>query len=178
MHIVIDDPNGENYEGSLVDDLTAKILMGKDVVVLPIAEHLLLRTGIGGFFKRAWGSGIPMSSHAPSSIAPMTIFVDTEIDTINWAIRIVPDVDMPNVKEFNGLLRLMIDSSQPNGGSISHVREHFALNDLGAPDARGGWTLRGSYVVKAYGAGFMGLSVYGTAPGLRVLWSAITASRS
>ena len=46
------------------------------------------------------------------------------------------------------------------------------LSQLGPADARGGWVIGGAHRLTVQRDGFMSLCIYGTAPGLRLVWAA------
>lgn len=179
MYIVVDDPRGEWNEGSLVEESRARVLTSEGVALLPVDSQLFRYSGVGGYARRAWGSGISLSNQHPRLLVPMTLFVDQTVRNLNWLVRLIPDAEMPGIRRFNGILRLMQDSSQAHSavGGLGAATQSFDLSEIGAPDAQGGWTLRGTYDLAPHAAGHMGIALYGTAPGLRVVWSAISASR-
>lgn len=180
MFIVVDDPSGNWWEGSLVEDeARMRVLEGEGISLLPVMPMLMRQSGVGGFFKRAWGSGIDLSNQNPQVIAPMILYVDPLVTTINWLVRLMPDPKIQGIRKFNGILRLMHDPGQPHApiGGLSGARTKVELTELPAPDARGGWTIRGEYDIRPHAAGHIGLAIFGTAPGLRVIWSAVSASR-
>lgn len=75
--IVVWDPKGDYWEGSLVDDATARIVQTRGGAVLPTTPEHFKRSGCGGFFKRAWGAGWPLDYAAPKLCCPMVLFVDS-----------------------------------------------------------------------------------------------------
>ncbi len=176
-YVVLEDPNGTYWPGALIESERRANMLRSDGVVLLQCEPLLFsRSGVGGFYKRAWGSGIPLSNLQPKMIVPMTIFVSREFQQLHWCVRLVKDDELKHIEQFNGLLRLSADNSQPGAhvSGLGQPKKAIALDDLGAPDANNGWTVFGMNEVRPDADGLMGLSFYGMAPGLRLVWAAIS----
>lgn len=186
-HVVIFDPNGNFWPGALVGGRRVSSLHGEGVRTLPVETSLFTRSGIGGFFMRSWGAGVRLNNPQPKMIVPMTVYVDAACNELHWMVRLMPDLtdhpaDVPFEvpKRFNGLIRLSQDSQQP-GTTVQGLgpsKGDIPLDDLGPLDEHGGWTVQGRSQLSPTGEGYMGVSFYGTAPGLTMVWAAITACRS
>ncbi len=175
--IVIEDPADEFWEGAVVVPSQANVVESRGGVVLPCDPRLFRLSGIGGFHRRAWGSGVPLGTSIPKMHCPMTIYVAAELHSLHWAARLVPDFDRRVEPPYTGQLRIAADTGQPYAisggvGSIDDGRQHLAR--LGEPDERGGWTIRGRGSLQASNDGFVGIALYGMAMGLRVVWSAVS----
>lgn len=183
-YIVIEDPENQYYEGSLVDPQTAIQLKARGVAVLPCEPNLFKLSGAGGYFKRAWGAGWPLDSMHPKMSAQTALFCDTQHRALHWAARLAPTSD--EVRELIGTpngpvgtLRLAADTSQrtPNHAKLLPNGVAVDVRNLGKPDARGGWVVRGKATVSVMTEGVFGFALYGNAPGLRVLWCAVTTTQ-
>lgn len=179
-HVVVYDPTGEWWEGALVDQQRAIALEGRGVVLLPVSAEQVRASGVGGWSKRSWGAGIPTTGSVPRMIAPLSLFVVPHLRRLSWVARLVRDttVEMPESGPI-GLLRIVSDTSQPmaQAASISSSeRSNVDVSKLGEADENGGWFVRGDAAVHASQLGHAGLSVYGTALGLRLAWAAVSLS--
>ncbi len=185
--IVVWDPAGEYWEGSLVDDKVAAALVPRGVVLLPVQGDLLVRSGIGGFCKRAWGAGWPLNYIAPRMCCPLTIFIpaaiaaDSPPRTLHWAIRLVPEVGhVAAAKEgarfTQGVIRIVADTSQAMArtSAIATQDPPHDGSKLGKLDEHGGWALMGCGRIHPQSDGYYGFGIYGTMPGVRVAWAALS----
>jgi hypothetical protein len=175
-YVVVWDPAGTYWEGALVDAQKARVLSAAPhhVVLLPVIPDLFMASSVGGFSKRAWGAGVPLSTHAPRFVAPLTLFMDPKIRGMVWRARLVPDLGERPAR-YVGILRFAADTGQrmPNKAMYRELTDHpVALEKLGEPDADGGWTVGGEGVATAPSEGHYGFSIYAAAPGLRVVWVA------
>lgn len=186
-HIVIDDPEGEYWEGAVVDRARAGMLRGRGVIMLPYEPRLAKMSAVGGYFRRGWGAGIPLDQ-GPKFHSPMILLVLQALPRVHWCARLIPDprekmFPREHVKETMGRsdskLRLGLDSSQGysnSGGGVSPIGVMVAqIKDLPVePDAQGGWTVYGECRLSVPRDGFAEFALYGVAPGFAVSWSAIT----
>ncbi len=176
-NIVVWDPTGEFWEGSLIDSARARQLVQRGVAVLPCVPEMFHASGVGGYAKRAWGAGWPLDSAVPRLIAPLTLFCDRSMKGIHWAIRLVTSPEyaerVRGGDRFSGMIRFAADRSQqtPFFTGVSGEKGVLA-EEIGPPDEQNGWTLQSSGVVNVPQNGHYGFGVYGTAPGLRVAWVA------
>jgi hypothetical protein len=186
-YIVVHDPEGEFWEGSLIDADRANQLQGRGAAVLPVMPELFKLSGVAGFSKRAWGAGWPLDYSAPRMCCPLTLYMPSAGDPITrerssnvvyWLARLVADPALDERVEagdkFEGTLRFTPDSGQVSSLHAGYTSKGTAVSirELGRRDARGGWTVAGSGVVTPGAAGFYGFALYGTAPGFRVVWVA------
>jgi len=175
--IVVYDPADEYWEGSLVEDNRAAQLEARGVVLLPVEASLFKLSGVGAYHRRAWGAGYPLSNATPRMNCPLTIFVVPECHSLHWVARLVPDPHL--AVDPTGTLRIVIDSDQPGGslGGFSMVDPGVDCSKLGPPDNDGGWQIGGKACIYPSHAGHAGLALYGSAPGLRVAWAAVSLAR-
>jgi hypothetical protein len=182
--IVVYDPKGEWWEGSLVDQTRAQSLQSRNVVVLPVVPDLFKRSGVGGYHKRAWGSGWSLDSSMPRTVSPMTIYCSKDLSAIHWAARILPEPGFLDILQgneekpalLNGFIRVVSDGSQAIAAKVGLLAETYVdVRDLKKDQlVDGAFLLRGKAKVTVPGDGHYGFALYGYAPGLRVLWSAVS----
>lgn len=179
--IVVEDPESRYYEGSLVSPQKAAQLVTRGVTLLPVAPELFALSGVGGYMRRAWGAGWPLDSNVPMMTSKLALYCDKEHTALHWCARLVVSEEQEkrnDGKAMQGILRIASDSSQrnPQGSKLSGVGAPIDISKLGAPDARGGWTIAGEAVMSTPGEGHYGFALYGMAPGLRVLWAAVSCT--
>jgi hypothetical protein len=184
FNIVVWDPSGEYWEGSLVDGDRARQLSLRGVVVLPVVPEFFQHSGVGGYARRAWGAGWPLDSGYPKLVAPLTLYCMKTTKGIHWAIRLVTDSELAvrarSGESFAGVLRFSADRSQhtPFYAGITDDSKPRLVNDLGPPDAHDGWTILGSGNIMVPQEGHYGFGVYAMAPGLRVAWVAASVTET
>ncbi len=180
-YIVVEDPENQYFEGSLVEAQRAEQLQQRGVAVLPVVPDLFKKSGAGGFFKRAWGSGWPLDALYPKMTAQMALFCDPIYKQMNWRARLVasPEFLAMDPVSRQGQLQLVADTSQrtPFNASCVPIDRPVVIRELGAPDARGGWVIGGRATIAVQTEGHYGFSLYGHAPGLRVLWAAVSVTQ-
>lgn len=182
MHVVIWDPTGEYWEGSLVDDRMERVLVERGVVALPVDQESMRRNGVGGYAKRSWGAGWPLDFASPRLSCPLTVFVREGASRVDWALRLVPDERVAGAaKEGNaqlqGTLRIVGDPGQDHArvATLSLSEQPIDGAAMRRPlDADGGWTFRGGGGVRPGSDGFYGFGLYGLMPGARAAWAALS----
>ena len=70
--VVVDDPSGQYWEGALVKGREGHILRSRGVIVLPVDPRMFRFSGIGGYMKRSWGAGFPLTNVVPALNCPLT----------------------------------------------------------------------------------------------------------
>jgi hypothetical protein len=177
-NIVVWDPKGEYWEGSLVDEARARQLSLRDAVVLPTNAALHAVSGVGGYAKRAWGSGWPLDFAAPKNFCPLTLFVPAgDGTTLYWAARLMPM--SPGARPLDGSIRIAADSTQHNPYRLGLIQDgvHKAsveTRELKDVDAQGGWCVGGRVKARAPMEAHYPLSLHGAMPGARVVWVAVS----
>lgn len=186
-HVVIEDPQDEYWEGALVDGARAHILKARGAVVLPIEPANLHKSAVGGYYRRAWGSGWPLAESLPAMHCPIVLYAAPAYvmgaGRLNAALRLVPAPELVGrVREgarLSGAIRLAAWSGQPSAHSAGFQPAEDTCLDvgtLGPMDDRDGWThyMGGNLHVPA--DGFFSCALYGAAAGLRVVWIAVSQS--
>lgn len=175
--IVIWDPSGKLPEGAFVAGERSMSLLDatEGVVALPVDPDLIDANAVGGWFKRAWGTGWRFERMVGQRGCPMMIRVKpVEPLYLYWVARVMHD-ERQNVVP-HGILRLTADGTQGGiSGGISGPG--YDLQNLGKPDRWGGWTIGGRSQFSTTTEGFLGMSLYGAAQGIAVPWTAVSLSR-
>ncbi len=159
------------------------MLEARGLVALPVDPELFLVSGVGGFYKRSYGSGWPLNASTPRFLCPALLYVTREHHKLSWAMRLVRDGAADAREQYVGLLRLTRDTAQIAGlaggfsGNDPQNKNLVDVSKLGAPDDEDGWTVRGDGTLMSSGEGLLALSVYGNAPGLAVQWLAVAVAR-
>lgn len=182
-HVVVWDPEGKFWEGSLVDHPVAVQIRGRGGVALPADPSLFQVAGNGGFFKRAWGAGWPCDHSTPRHFCPLSVYLSKESKIVHWAARLVPDEKFAEAAtkgpDSPGTISLMAMPSRGNTmqAPLTPRTNAKRLADLGPADANGGWTIEGNAFANVLLEGNHGFSLYGAGSGVRVAWAAISAVR-
>lgn len=185
QNVVVWDPAGKYWDGSLVGDAVVQQIKGRGGVCLPVDPALFSLSGVGGYFKRAWGAGYPCDHGVPRMFCPMSLYMSTDYRVLHWAARLVPDeAHARRASEVGvegpGTISIMSYPARANtyAAPVTPVTQVQPLNLLGVVDERGGWTIGGRAHVNPSIEGNHAFALYGTASGLRVVWAAITVVKA
>jgi hypothetical protein len=179
-HIVVYDPKNEYWEGGLVTQEQATQLGARGVITMPIAMELMKRSGVGGFHKRAWGSGVPIDVNVPAVHCPLTLFCAPEYNVLRLVARLQCNPafvgKLREGEKLIGQIRLSQDTGQstPFTAGLSGNTHPIAAGDLGAPDAQDGWFVRAQAHLAVPMEGHYGFGLYGAIAGVRVAWAAVS----
>ena len=184
-YVIVEDPKGEYWEGSLVDPVTAHRLGQRNVILLPVVPDLFRLSGVGGFSKRAWGAGWSLDTPAPKHVTPLTMFCANVQDSgrqvcnvIRWVARLQHDDTaiqaLKDGQKLQGSVRLVPDGNQRcmHRLGMSQKESPVDFSQYNAVDDRGGWTVGGMATASIPADDHYGFALYGRAPGVRVLWVA------
>lgn len=181
--VVAWDPSGEYWEGSLVAAGAEGAMRLRGAVLLPVDPELFRMSGIGGYFRRSWGAGWPLDHLAPRSCCPATLFVPALHRTLHWRLRLVPDaawaVAASKGERFTqGQLTVAADVSRAGGhrAGVTPSRSPYQADELGKTDGHGGWTVEGHAILHPPADSYYEFSVYGTMPGVRAAWFAVSST--
>jgi hypothetical protein len=180
MSIVVWDPTGRHHEGELIGRQQAVLLANKGIAMLPIDPSLLRRSGAGGWIKRSWGAGAEPLSSRRFCLVTICISASASAKALYWKARLVRIAEPANGQEAStprGTLTLSADSSQPGISSTVGVGQESPpvhLHMLGAADKYNGWTVGGKLRLNASREGFLGLSFFSVASGVKVRWLAVS----
>jgi hypothetical protein len=171
MHVVVWDPEGEYWEGGMVEEGRAETLRQRGAVLLPTDPELRNLNAVGGYFRRGYGAGLRLNG-SPSARALLVIGVLAGRSPVSWCARVVPASE----EEFTptGSLALM-PLAQHGVGAQSY--KHEAATGHVTKDVLGGWLVGGRGVLHAGAQGLFGLSLYGAMEGARLAWAAVSATR-
>lgn len=176
-YIVVEDPDGEYWEGAVIPAGKAKMLEARGVIALPY-EPSLAHIGNGGFMKRSFGGGFPLESRTPRMNAPLTLWLNKSFPWLTWCARLMPDdsiIERVRAGEkLEGILRFSADSQMPTAhvATLSSKQHPLTIKQLGALDDLDGWIIGGSAKVNLSQENHYGFGLYGMAPGVRVIWLA------
>jgi hypothetical protein len=112
----------------------------------------------------------------------MTLFCEPRHRSLHWCARLVATDEVLAMQAAgdppHGSLRISADTGQrtPFHAGVQMVDKPVDVRNLGRPDASGGWVIGGQALLSCPVEGHYGLGIYGTAPGLRVLWAAVTVT--
>lgn len=181
-HVVVWDPEGKYWEGSLVGPEVATLIRGRGGAALPTDPELFAVSGVGGYMRRGWGAGWPLDAMAPRSFCPLALYVTPEHRALHWAARLVADeghlaaarergIDHP------GSIQIMSYSPRSNTFKVSITprTEVVKIAGLGKADDLGGWTIGGHAVAHPAMEGVAAFALYGSGAGVRVAWAALSA---
>lgn len=182
--IVVDDPQGNYKDGSLIDATRNKQLTNVGVTTLPVVPDLFRKSGVGGYMKRSWGAGYPLAMDAAHLHCPISLYLDEHCGVMHWAARLVPSEELyPELKtdppkQLDGFLRMNVDTGQVCNHRVgtASVASPVDMRELNMIDAQDGWTVGGILQITVPMGGHYGFGLYGMAPGLRVAWLAATAT--
>lgn len=186
QHVVVWDPEGQYWEGALVRPEVAETVRQRGGCSLPASPETFRLSGVGGFFKRAWGAGWPLDFAFPQMSCPLTVFIPEGYRGMYWAIRLQASSDileraMKGEPVAQGTVRIVADSTQAFAlkaavTPVGRAEDGNAAqgSSLGKADALGGWILTGRCIVNPPQPGHCGFGVYGTMPGVRVAWAALS----
>jgi len=180
-YIVVEDPENEFWEGSIIPREKARALSARGLIALPY-EPSLSHVGNGGFQKRSWGGGYPLDYMVPRMTAPLTLFCTKSFLHLTWRARIMPqDVLIERVRKgekLEGMLRFAADTGSPTAyvATITSKENPLYVKDLGKLDDFDGWVIGGTAQINIVQEGHYGFALYGMAPGVRVIWAAATAT--
>lgn len=183
--IVVWDPEGKYWEGSLVSDATSDRIKGRGGATLPVDPALFQLSGVGGYFKRSWGAGWPCEHSIPKMFCPMTLFITPEHRILHWVARIVPDENHAHQAESKGIdgpgtLTIMSYTARANTytAPVTPETQVQQLRLLGATDKLGGWTVGGRAIANPSVEGNHAFALYGAAQGIRVAWAALSVVKA
>ena len=103
------------------------------------------------------------------------LYTVPDLPLIHGLARVEPIEDAP---EHKGTFRLTSNTGV-HGVTLAGglVADTSPINIAGEPGADGGWLVGGACRVNCSLEGFLALSIYGVATGLRVVWLAVTQAR-
>jgi len=184
-YVVVADPTGRFREGELIDRSLMASLASKGTVMLPIEPSLLQRSGAGGWVKRSWGQGvIPISNRRFGSIV---INVPPSLQgELHWKALVARETEPEHEQEGSaprGTLTLSCDSSQPGVsvaagvGQVGGPVQLHTLSSTAMARLYNGWIVGGRLNLNIATGGFLGLSFYSVASGIRILWLAVSQAK-
>lgn len=146
------------------------------IVTLPSDARMFTASALGGFFLRHWGVGLRFTEMRPQRACPLVLHVTQDIPFIHWVARIEP---VEKGKELRGTLNVVQNGDPiiPMVGQLSATDRPTNLAQLGEPDAKGGWFVRGRLNLRTMQDGLCPLIFQAVADNLCIRWAAVTQSR-
>jgi len=173
--IVVHDPDGTYPAGTLLDGKTGAVAAKHKVVVLP-ADPNRINTAFGGFFYRPWGWGWQFDRMIASRGCPMLVGTDPAYTWMYWAAACVP---IRKGEPMHGQIRLTTDGSAgaiSGGLALDQLPPKFELIEYPIGAEHHGFIISGRCQMSVSMAGQIGLSLWGVARNVGVLWSAVSIS--
>lgn len=179
-YIVVEDPEGEYWEGSVIPAARAKMLEARGVIAIPF-EPALSHVGNGGYAKRSWGAGYPLDFRVPRMCAPLTMYCNKSFIHLTWRARIMPEDHLIEAikrgDKLEGMLRFASDTgSSSYAATLSSKEVPILIKQLGKLDDRDGWIVGGSAQINISQEGQYGFALYGMASGVRAIWVAASTA--
>jgi hypothetical protein len=180
MHIIVEDIEGLVGEGAVVEEKMARHLApNRSVCCMPVTYPT--RGGVHGFHKVMFGRGHVISPVYAAHVARLTLMLDQGQHLLHWRAKVTRcnwDIELhsDNFRNISGSLRLAGDSSQgiptcgvsPEGQfNMSQLTEDMLLNDRT-------WIIGGRARANVQQPGCYAFSLYGNAPGFKVIWVALS----
>jgi len=175
--IVVYDPTGQFPEGDVLEGNRAiAMFASRGGMSLPIDVRLIGRNAVSEVFIRKWGQGEVFDRMVGQRGCPMLLYTVPDVPFLHWAARVLP---LGGDREPRGVVRLVMHSGQPGAitGGLRADGEACQVGDGLAPDSDGGWTVSGRVGLNCTMEGYLGLSLYVVASGIRVVWSAVSQAR-
>jgi hypothetical protein len=183
-YIVVYDPEGEYWDGSLVNPLVKNQLEARGVILLPTLPSLFKLSGVAAYAKRSWGAGLSLDFPAPKLHSPLTMFCDQRYTILHWAARLLPDpsflkkLEAGDPELLHGFLQISTDSSQviPGKAGVHPKNPNVDVRALTKQkiSKRGDFIVQGFANLRIPTDGHYGFGIYGYAPGLRLVWAAVS----
>lgn len=178
--IVVEDLERKYFEGELLDTVRAKQAESWGAVVLPIDVALSKRSGVGGYYRRAFGEGLPMAGNAmiPRAVGQMTLFLAQGSHKLTWKARVVPEAaTLPGWiagSTYEGSIRIIPDGSQesPFRFGLGNQNAHDMRAVLTTARTPQGLVISGDADVTVPQDGLYGVALYGRVAGFRLRWLA------
>lgn len=176
--LVVWDPKGDYWEGSLVDESTERALAAHGAVTLPVDSALFGQSGVGGYARRSWGAGWPLDTRVPQAACPLTLFIPMDHRVLHWRARLVLDARHPT-GPLEGICSFMPAASRAGTARAGYSpdRSPYSARELGfGDDPQRGWTVSGKGTVGVAMDGYYEFAFYGSMPGVSVAWLAASTT--
>lgn len=180
-HVVVWDPLNVFWEGSVINSSQAAPLRARGVCLLPCEPSLFTRSGVGGYMRRGWGAGWPLEHGHPTLFCPLTVYATPNHRRIHWMARLLPDPGVAQRArdvglEMSGMIRLTNDSRQASNYQAAMMPGAPPIDgrQLKRCDEWGGYNVEGHAQINPVQEGHYGFALYGSMPGVRVAWAAIS----
>lgn len=172
QHIVVWDPKNETPEGEIIDGPErAAYLERNGVELLPYTAELAAHNAVGGYYRRSWGKGVVFNEMIGARGCPMIMYVMPKFPVFRWCAYIMP---LEGAKETRGIFRLTTGGQFGTlTGGLGGTHAPVEIAELPV-DEYGGRVVRGRNPLHCTIEGYLGISIYASAIGARVMWSALS----
>lgn len=139
-------------------------------IFLPLESNLLRMFSLGGFVRRDWGWGWPMSLNRPESAAPTVLQVRAGDSQIHW----VAELGTPEGYPARGKVQLALTRNA--AGALAPGFSQVAQPDAFELKKDATLIVRGTAQLNTLIDGFVALHLWGTCSNVRVYWMAVSQS--
>jgi len=166
--IVVHDPRREVPDGQIIrGELEVAKAKSHGLLLLPVdLDHAA--DGLGGYFRRGWGTGWLMNRNSGERACPMALGADPEFGWIYWAAWVVSSGGDPR-----GSVRLASDTTVP-GVMQAGIGASDAADLGGNPE---GFAIAGKCQLTAKQRGPIAVSLWGVAKHSLIVVSAVSTTR-
>jgi|HubBroStandDraft_3_1064219.scaffolds.fasta_scaffold00080_8 hypothetical protein len=154
-----------------------KLCVNRGLHFLPCVADLVNAGAFSGYFRREYGTGVPMPEALPASVCRMAVQLNSVPSDLNWMARVT--TILGGHEGFTGRLSIVGDTSQAIMGAPLSTTSESTFNFAKLTEDEyedGGWVIGGTAKTSPQSAGVFGLALYGAARGFRVEWVAVTQS--
>jgi len=172
--VVIFDSSDKYRLGSIIPNRVARMAEKDALKTLPVHPHLLHNSGLSAYNYRSFGEGVELSSAVPSYHAPIGLMIEPGFMRLNYIIALAKIHDHSS-EISEGTLRLVNAHGMRNTVKVTLAQQSSA-------NIRCEWSkqklvfVEGQSRIDALDSGLMNLSVYGSLPGAKILWVAVSQS--
>ena len=172
MMCVVEDPRGVLRQGTLMaGERAIMVARAAGVAMLPVEPDVEEQPATGYFF-RSWGDGARFGM-AGARGCPMLMFTRPQRAHVYWLAGVVLNEGAGEAP--HGHLRLVADSRSGSvQGGLGQVQMAKRFEELGPELERGCCVVGGRCSYSVVSDCYLPLVLYGSALGVRVLWSAVS----
>jgi hypothetical protein len=149
----------------------------KRIITLPCDAKMYNASALGGYFMRAWGFGVHFTEMRPQRGCLMALHASSDVPYLHWVARL-ERVDKERGLRGSFSIVTAGDPVIPMVGALSAIGRPVDLTQIGEPDEKGGWFLRGKLMLRTGQDGLCPLAIQAVSDNLRIRWVALSQSRA